>query len=84
MAKPTLQAVAALKRVCRFLSGNPRLIYCYPLQFVEFVDVHTDTDCAGCPTRKSTSGGSVMLGAHAMKGWSSTGASTSPVVGGSG
>ena len=77
MAKPTLQAVTALKRVCKFLNGNPRLIYCYPRQRVESVDVYTDTDWAGCPrTRKSTSGGSVMLGAHAMKRWSYTEAST--------
>ena len=77
MAKPTLQAGTAFKRVCRFLNGNPRLIYCYPRQRVELVDVYTDTDWAGCRrTRKSTSGGSVMLGAHAMKRWSSTQAST--------
>jgi hypothetical protein len=40
---------------------------------VEGVDVYTDTDWAGCPkTRKSTSGGCVMLGSHAIKHWSST------------
>ena len=42
-------------------------------QTVDIVDVYTDTDWAGCPkTRKSTSGGCVMLGGHAIKHWSST------------
>ena len=37
------------------------------------VDVWTDTDYAGCQdTRKSTSGGVVLLGKHAVKTWSST------------
>jgi len=37
------------------------------------VDVYTGADWAGCPgTRKSTSGGSVMLGSHLIKHWSST------------
>ena len=35
--------------------------------------MYTDTDWAGCPrTRKSTSGGCVMLGSHLVKSWSST------------
>ncbi len=35
--------------------------------------MYTDTDWAGCPrTRKSTSGGCIMLGSHALKSWSST------------
>ena len=48
----------------------------YPPQTVEGIDVYTDTDWAGCPkTRKSTSGGCVMLGGHAINHWSSTQAS---------
>jgi len=40
---------------------------------VDDVDVYTDTDWAGCvKTRKSTSGGCLMLGSHAIKHWSST------------
>ncbi len=35
--------------------------------------VTTDTDFAGCgKTRKSTSGGVLMLGSHLLKSWSST------------
>ena len=73
MSKPSWQAWQALKRVCRFLAGKPRLVYTYPQQSVDEVDVYTDTDWAGCPkTRKNTSGGCVMLGRHAIKHWSST------------
>ncbi len=40
--------------------------------------MYTDTDWAGCArTRKSTSGGCIMLGEHAIKTWSSTQTSVS-------
>ena len=77
MATPTAQSWVALKRTCRFLKGRPRLVYLYPVQCVDKLDVYTDTDWAGCPrTRKSTSGGSIMLGRHVVKHWSSTQSST--------
>ncbi len=45
----------------------------YPFQEADGIQVHSDTDWAGCPrTRKSTSGGCVMLGSHCLKSWSST------------
>ena len=73
MSAPTSQAWSALKRLSRYLEGLPRLIYLFRWQEIEAVDVYTDTDWAGCPrTRKSTSGGCVMLGRHAVKTWSST------------
>ena len=73
MSGPSEQAWTALKRVGRFLSSAPRLVYTYPQQTVEGIDVYTDTDWAGCArTRKSTSGGCVLLGRHAIKHWSST------------
>jgi len=73
MAHPTAHAWEALKRVCRYLNKSPRLVYEFRQQSVSHVDVYTDTDWAGCPkTRKSTSGGCVMLGGHAVKHWSST------------
>ncbi len=63
MAKPSTESWKALKRACRFLNGRPRLVYTYPRQRAEYIDVYTDTDWAGCPrTRKSTSGGCVLLG----------------------
>ena len=73
MATPTAQAWKALKRVCRYLNSAPRLVYEFRQQSVSSADVYTDTDWAGCPkTRKSTSGGCVMLGRHCVKHWSST------------
>ncbi len=73
MAAPTEQSWAALKRLCRYLVGLPRMVYVYRWQKVQSVEVFTDTDWAGCPrTRKSTSGGCVLLGSHTIKSWSST------------
>ena len=78
MSRPTEYSWQALKRMCRFLCGLPRLVYVYPQQSVEGVDIYTDTDWAGCPkTRKSTSGGCVMIGSHTIKHWSATQASIS-------
>ena len=53
-------------------------MFMYPWQVTDVVDVYSDTDWAGCPkTRKSTSGGCVMLGSHLIKSWSSTQSSVS-------
>ena len=50
----------------------------YPWQEVSRVDIYSDTDWAGCAkTRKSTSGGCVVLGGHLIKSWSSTQTSVS-------
>ena len=76
MSQPTTQAWKSLKRFCRYLNGAQRLVYTYPQQEVDHIDVYVDTDWAGCPrTRKSTSGGCVLIGRHTMKHWSSTQAS---------
>ena len=73
MSKPTEVSWKALKRLARFLNGRPRMIYDYPFQSADKIDVYTDTDWAGCArTRKSTSGGCIMLGKHTIKHWSST------------
>ena len=78
MSKPTENSWNALKRLCRYLAGLPRLVYTYGWQDVDAIDVYTDTDWAGCPrTRKSTSGGCVMLGKHTIKTWSTTQSSVS-------
>ena len=73
MSAPTELGRRALKRLGRFLVGKPRMVYTFPRQRVDAVDVYTDTDWAG--TRKSTSGGCIMLGRHTVKHWSSTQAS---------
>ena len=73
MSAPTTTGWQSLKRLCRFFSGAPRLIYDFPRQKVERLDTYTDTDWAGCVrTRKSTSGGVMMLGRHCLKHWSAT------------
>jgi histone deacetylase 1/2 len=78
MSKPTELSWTALKRLCRYLVGVPRLVYCYPKQVATSIDVYSDTDWSGCPiSRKSTSGGCVMVGKHIIKSWSSTLASVS-------
>jgi hypothetical protein len=78
MSAPTDLSLVALKRLGRFLKEHKRLVYHYPWQDVDRVDTYSDTDWAGClKTRKSTSGGCLMLGAHLIKSWSSTQASIS-------
>ena len=62
MASPTEHGVAALKRLGRFLEGHRRVIFSYPFQSADKIDTYSDTDWAGClRTRKSTSGGCLML-----------------------
>ena len=62
MARPTQQSWKALKRLCRYLLGRPRLVYRYPRQKAAWIDVYVDTDWAGCArTRKANIGGKVSL-----------------------
>ena len=76
MASPTEASLNALKRLGRYVAGHKRMVFHYPWQDVDRVDTYSDTDWAGCPkTRKSTSGGCLMLGRHLIKSWSSTQAS---------
>jgi len=73
MASPTSLSLIALKRLGRYLTDRKRLVYSYPFQEADGIHVYSDTDWAGCPkTRRSTSGGAVMLGSHCLKVWSST------------
>jgi hypothetical protein len=73
MSSPTELALLALKRLCRYLVGRPRLVFRYPFQSAASIDCYSDTDWAGCArTRKSTSGGVILLGSHILKTWSST------------
>jgi len=73
MAAPTELGLGALKRIGRYLNDRRRLVFHYPFQSADAIHVYSDTDWAGCPrTRKSTSGGCVLLGSHCLKTWSST------------
>mgnify|MGYP000400045265 CR=1 FL=1 len=71
MSAPTETSVATMKRLRRYLLVHKRLVWTYPYQRAEGIDVHSDTDWSGCPrTRKSTSGGVLMLGNTPVRGWS--------------
>ena len=73
MSKPGSLAQAALKRLGRYMLKHQRLVYTFPWQRVEHIDIYCDTDWAGCPrTRKSTSGSAVMIGSHTIRMYSST------------
>ena len=73
MNSPTDTLMVALKRMDRDLLGHERLVYTYPWQSADGIEVYSDTDWSGCPrTRRSTSGGCVMIGRHLMRPCSST------------
>ena len=73
MGAPTETSVGALKRMGRYLLGHQRLVYTYPWQKASGTDVYSDTDWSGCPrTRRSTSGGCVMIDQHVIRTCSST------------
>ena len=77
MSSPTHKSWEKMVRVGRYLKGRPRLRVWYKFQEEpDGVTTHSDTDWAGCVrTRKSTSGGCVMMGGHSVKAWSATQAS---------
>ena len=73
MSSPAETSMAALKRMGRYMLGRQRLVYTYPWQEASGIEVYSDTDWSGCArTRRSTSGGCVMLGRHVIRTWSST------------
>ena len=74
MSAPTEESFSKLKHLARYLIHVPEAIIFYENQGpVSILDVYVDSDWAGCPgTRKSTSGGFVVLGKHLIKSWSST------------
>ena len=61
-----------LKRVARYLHGNPDHVQWYPLQEeTNTVDLSTDADWATCrEIRRSNSGGTVLLGNRLIAAWS--------------
>ena len=74
MSKPTTGSLRRLRRLGQYLAGKPRLVWHFDMQDpTTTLDVFTDSDWAGCrKSRKSTSGGTVMLGGHCLKTWSRT------------
>ena len=74
MSKPRRCDWGKIKRLARYLKGAPRMVLSYPWQNMNnVITAVVDTDFAGClETRKSTSGGIMMHGAHCLKSWSTT------------
>ena len=74
MSKPTVRDQKSLKRLARYLAGKVSVVHKFDWQNeLDTVRVWSDTNFAGCPvTRKSTSGGIVQLGNHAVKTYSNT------------
>ena len=74
MSAPTELSWAKVKRIGRYLVGREAVIWKFPWKNGHGGwKVYTDSDWAGDKeTRKSTSGGILMLGEHCMKTWSTT------------
>ena len=66
---PNLNSFKKLKRLVQYLCGLPRLVYNYNFQDMPTtVDIFVDTDFAGCKeTRRSTSGGAILVGKCLVK-----------------
>ena len=73
-SNPTHLDMKRLKRIARFLVGQPRRVLTFNFQERPTeIEMFVDSDFAGCPrTRKSTAGGCAMYGAHCLKSWAKT------------
>ena len=76
---PSQTSFKKLKRLVQYLAGMPRLVYHYKFQKPDdTINVYVDTDFAGWKeTRRSTSGGAVMIGSCCVKHWDETKITTS-------
>ena len=74
MSSPVQGDIQRLRRICQYMRAEPRLVYFFAWQEAgQPIKAYVDTDFAGCArTRKSTSGGALMLGSHLVKHWSTT------------
>ena len=74
MSKPRIVHVRMLKRIGRYLLYRPRLALLLKWQpKPTILQVYSDSDHAGNPlTRKSTGGGVVIVGNNAVMAWSTT------------
>ena len=76
MADPALEDFEVIKRLARFMRGIEEVAWEFRWQDDEDAAVlraYADSDWAGClRSRKSTSGGVMALGKHALRSWAST------------
>jgi hypothetical protein len=74
MANPTVSDWGRLKHLVRYRIGSPKVVQCFEWQDRPTrITCFADSDWAGCrETRKSTSGGGVVVGSHTLKTWSRT------------
>ena len=72
MSNPTENSWESMKKVGRYFISNPRFTQLFKWQNeINAMRVQSDSDWAGdIQTRKSTSGGTIRLGAHLVKSWS--------------
>ena len=71
-ANPNREGLEKIKRLARYLVKSPR--WAKKIKYQQntgTINAYVDTDFAGCRrTRRSTSGGLIMLGGHMVKSWS--------------
>jgi hypothetical protein len=74
LSKPTRKALQMLRIIGRYFKGRPRLVWRYDWQAEQdIIDVHPDANWAGCKrSRKSSSGGTIAIGAHLIKSYAKT------------
>ena len=74
MAAPTRSSWSKMKRLARYLVTRKAVVFLYPWQDEGCpMALFVDSDWAGCrKTRRSTSGGVIMIGGHCIKAWSHT------------
>ena len=71
MSRPTTGSLAGVKRVIRYLKHYPRCYNLFQYQESLSILVYTDSDWAGeVSSRRSTSGGFVLMGDHNVCHWS--------------
>ena len=74
MSEPTVGDRRKLKRLARYLLGRPRVVSQFRWQEeADYAEGFSDSNWAGCrKTSRSTSGGIMLIGGHAIESWSST------------
>ena len=74
MSSPCRETERWVRRIAKYVQKYSRCVIHYRWEArPRVLSVYTDSDWAGCRrTRRSTSGGVVMLGSHVIKHWSKT------------